>query len=226
MALLGALLIRRAAGEPERIGRIVEVEAYGGPEDRASHARAGRTMRTATMFGPPGHAYVYLVYGMHDCLNVVTGPDGDASAVLIRAVEPIVGIEAMRASSVVRALARRARRKTNAPGRGVPGPHHSGVGRIPDHALASGPGRLCAAFEIDRAFSGLDLCAAEGELGLLGGTPPDPASIRRTARVGVGYASPPWDQIAWRFLLADSASVSGPSVSGPPLSGARLPETA
>lgn len=162
------------------------------------------------MFGPPGHAYVYLVYGMHDCLNVVTGPEGEASAVLIRAVEPMVGIEAMRASSVDRAFERRSRRTTDPAARRAPGPHQAEVGRVPDHALASGPGRLCAAFEIDRTFTGLDLCASEGALGLLQGTPPDPASVRRTARIGVGYAAPPWDQIAWRLALADSPSVSGP----------------
>ena len=209
-ALLGALLIRRAAGTPDRVGRIVEVEAYGGPEDRASHARAGCTPRTAPMFGPPGHAYVYLVYGMHDCLNVVTGLDGEASAVLVRAVEPMAGIEAMRASSAVRALERRAHRRTEQPRRQALAPDQAGVGRLADHALACGPGRLCAAFEIDRTFGGRDLCAAGGALGLLRGTPPDPASIRRTSRVGVGYALAPWDQITWRLALADSPSVSGP----------------
>lgn len=162
------------------------------------------------MFGPPGHAYVYLVYGMHDCLNVVTGPEGEASAVLIRAVEPMVGIEAMRASSVDRAFERRSRRKTDTSDARRLRSGQRGIDRLPDHALASGPGRLCAAFEIDRTFTGLDLCASKGALGLLQGTPPDPASVRRTARIGVGYAAPPWDQIAWRLALADSPSVSGP----------------
>ena len=211
--MLGALLVCRVEGAPERVGRIVEVEAYGGPEDRASHARAGRTTRTAPMFGPPGHAYVYLVYGMHDCLNVVTGPDGEASAVLIRAVEPMAGIEAMRASLAARASERRSRRSPGDARRRATGPDRPDVDHIPDHALASGPGRLCAALEIDRSFTGLDLCAAGGRLGLVPGTPPDPASIRRTPRVGVGYASPPWDQIAWRLALIDSPSVSGPRLT-------------
>lgn len=86
--LLGTLVVRED-GSGVRVGRIVEVEAYDGPEDRASHARVGPTARTAPMFGEPGHAYVYLVYGMHHCLNVVAHPAGRASAVLIRAVEPL-----------------------------------------------------------------------------------------------------------------------------------------
>jgi DNA-3-methyladenine glycosylase len=88
--LLGACIVREDAGG-WRMGRITEVEAYDGPHDRASHARAGRTPRTAPMFGAPGHAYVYLVYGVHHCLNVVAHEAGAASAVLIRALEPVDG---------------------------------------------------------------------------------------------------------------------------------------
>jgi DNA-3-methyladenine glycosylase len=88
--LLGTRIVREHAGE-RRIGRIVEVEAYAGPRDLASHARVGRTPRTAPMFGAAGHAYVYLVYGVHHCLNVVAHEAGEASAVLIRALEPIDG---------------------------------------------------------------------------------------------------------------------------------------
>ncbi len=133
-ALLGALLVRDD-GSGRRVARIVETEAYDGPRDRASHARAGRTARTAVMFGPPGHAYVYLVYGMHHCLNVVCGPDGEASAVLIRAVEPDLGVELMRA------------------GRGDrPGP---------DARLGAGPARLCQALAIDRRLDGIDLLTDE-----------------------------------------------------------------
>jgi len=89
--LLGCMLVHRTGGR-ERRGRIVEVEAYIGPRDRACHARAGRTARTEPMFGSAGHAYVYLVYGMHHCLNVVTEDAGFPAAVLLRALEPLLGI--------------------------------------------------------------------------------------------------------------------------------------
>jgi DNA-3-methyladenine glycosylase len=89
--LLGKQLIHRTA-DKLMVGRIVEVEAYLGPHDRAAHSYKGRTARTEVMFGPAGHAYVYLIYGIHNCMNVVTGPVGQASAVLLRAIEPVSGI--------------------------------------------------------------------------------------------------------------------------------------
>jgi len=91
-ALLGKHLVHESEGV-ERIGRIVEVEAYLGPHDLAAHSARGLTERTKTMFGPPGHAYVYLIYGMYYCMNVVTQPEGVASAVLLRALEPVRNVE-------------------------------------------------------------------------------------------------------------------------------------
>jgi DNA-3-methyladenine glycosylase len=90
--LLGKCLVHNSQGV-ERIGQIVEVEAYLGPHDLAAHSSKGLTARTKTMFGPPGHAYVYLIYGMYDCMNIVTEPEGHASAVLLRALQPVKNLD-------------------------------------------------------------------------------------------------------------------------------------
>jgi DNA-3-methyladenine glycosylase len=136
--------------------RIVEVEAYAGAEDAGSHGYRGPTPRTTTMFGPPGHLYVYFSYGMHWCANVVTGDDGMSSAVLLRAGAPLLGIEAIRAR---RPAARR------------------------DRDLCSGPARLTQALGIHRDFDGVDLVGGAVRL-LDDGTAP-PAAPGTSARVGL-----------------------------------------
>lgn len=127
--LLGKHLVHRLDGV-ERVGRIVETEAYLGPHDLAAHSAKGLTPRTRVMFGPPGHAYVYFVYGMHWCMNVVTQEADLAEAVLLRGAEPVYGVESMRKR---RPAAKR------------------------DHDLMNGPGKLCAALGIDRALDGVSL---------------------------------------------------------------------
>jgi DNA-3-methyladenine glycosylase len=205
-ALLGVIVVRDD-GAGCRAGRIVETEAYGGPEDRASHARAGRTSRTSIMFGPAGRAYIYLVYGMHHCLNVVCGPDGEAAAVLIRAVQPIEGIERMRLArgQAIAGGARAGGAATGGTGRGAPGG---------DARLAAGPARLCQALGIDRSLDGLDLLT-DDRLRLM-----DPAGgearlgpheqVVAGPRVGVAYAGAEWGMRPWRFGIAGHASLSRP----------------
>ncbi len=125
--LLGKRLVRVAEGE-RLSGLITETEAYIGEEDAACHASKGRTPRTEVMYGSPGHAYVYFIYGMYHCLNVVTEREGYPAAVLIRALRPQEGLEAMRRNR----------------------------GGLPQ--LANGPGRLCQALAIDGSLNGVDLC--------------------------------------------------------------------
>jgi DNA-3-methyladenine glycosylase len=161
--LLGRILVRKVGDGTLLTARIVEAEAYQ-EDDPASHSFRGRTNRTEVMFGPPGHAYVYFTYGMHHCMNVVTGSTGEGSAVLLRAAEPLEGLEEM---------ARR--RGTNDP-----------------RALCSGPGRLCQALGIDRAENGLDLVRGR-LLWLLEGAPVAPSTISVGPRVGITSGTErPW----------------------------------
>ncbi len=200
-ALLGARLVCEAddASATRRVGRIVEVEAYIGEEDRASHARMGPTARNGVMFGPPGVAYVYLVYGMHHCLNVVTEPAGRPAAVLIRAVEPLEGTDAMRAARDA------ASARSREPAR--PGPARRPVA---DARLCAGPGLVAAAFSIDRSHSGLDLCDPASPLRLeaapAGERAPD---VEATRRIGIAYAGEPWVSVPWRLIVPRHPSLSG-----------------
>ena len=194
----------------QRVARIVEVEAYGGPDDRASHARFGSTRRNRVMAGPAGVAYVYLVYGMYDCLNVVTGGEGAPSAVLIRAVEPLAGIEAMRRSRLAVEGRRRAARTPE--GLAVA---EARIAATRIDRLASGPGLVAAAFGIDTGWTGRDLCDPASPLRLERDASDtddtvDDASVEVTPRIGIAYAGPDWASRPWRFAIAGHPSVSGP----------------
>ena len=164
--LLNKVLVRSGgAGRPARAGRIVEVEAYRGGADPASHAYRGRTARNATMFGPPGRMYVYFTYGMHFCANVVCMPDGVAEAVLLRALAPLRGLDEMRAC------------------RRVAGDHH----------LASGPAKLCQAMGISREQDGVDLVSGAGGLRIVDDGVAPPVRPGVSARVGIRVAvDQPW----------------------------------
>jgi DNA-3-methyladenine glycosylase len=185
-----------------RIGRIVELEAYIGQEDRASHARFGPTERNRVMWGRPGTAYVYLVYGMYDCLNVVTEPEGRPAALLVRAVEPIDGVEAMRRARIEAGRRRRRRADTAA--------EAGRIDALPPHRLARGPGLVAAAFGLDRSHTGADLLDPGSPIRLeapaSGDRPPEPAW---TPRIGIDYAGEGWTDRPWRLVDASSPAVSG-----------------
>lgn len=206
-ALLGWRLVRDD-GTGRRVGRIVELEAYIGEDDRASHARFGRTARNAIMYGPPGRAYVYLVYGMHDCLNIVSEPSGSPAALLVRAVEPLEGEDLMRAARERRTRDRRRPAPAAAPERGA---------GMPDARLAAGPGLVCAAFDLDRTLTGHDLLDPDAPLRL----EPPPAGeadpeVVAGPRIGIAYAGEPWTEMPWRLAIAGNPSVSRPPVGSRP----------
>jgi DNA-3-methyladenine glycosylase len=160
--LIGRFMVRPVPGD-RLVGRIVECEAYQ-EGDPASHSFRGPTPRTEVMFGPPGHLYVYFTYGMHFCMNVVTGEEGEGSAVLLRAVEPLEGIDWMRA--------------------------RRGVTDV--RLLCAGPGRLTQAFGIDRAHNGLDLVAGD-VLFVAAGAPDRDRAVGVSPRVGLTVAADrPW----------------------------------
>jgi DNA-3-methyladenine glycosylase len=165
--VVAPLLLNKLLVHGDCVGRIVEVEAYR-EDDPASHTFNGRTDRNAVMFGPAGHLYVYFTYGMHHCSNVVTGPTGSGAAVLLRAVEPLAGIELMRQRRQGRS------------------------------ALADGPAKLCQAFAIGSEHNGVDVCRGEGPGLFDDGTPPpdDPVvgprvGISRATNVPWRWRVPP-----------------------------------
>jgi DNA-3-methyladenine glycosylase len=171
-ALLGQLLVRDGVTL-----RITEVEAYGGPEDSASHARHGRTARNAPMWGPSGRAYLYQCYGVHWMLNVVTGPAGNACAVLIRGAEVVAGLETV--------LQRRRTLKVSP-------------------MLCAGPGKVAQALDLDKNLDGHDLLSPGG-LELRPGVPP--GNILAGRRLGIDFATPEDQARAWRFADGSSAAV-------------------
>jgi len=171
-SLLGQLLV---GGDV--ILRITEVEAYGGPEDSASHARHGRTARNSVMWGPSGRAYLYFCYGMHWMLNVVAGPAGEPSAVLIRAAEVVAGMETV------------LQRRNAAAG---------------SNSICAGPGKVAQALNLDRSFDGHDLLAPGG-LELRDGD--SPGHVLAGPRLGIGFASKEDQSRAWRFADGNSKAV-------------------
>jgi DNA-3-methyladenine glycosylase len=189
-ALLGKLVVRKA---PRGIlaGRIVETEAYLGENDDAAHAVAGKTARNFVLFGPPGFAYVYFIYGNYYCLNVSCLPNGVAGGVLFRALEPIAGIEEM------------------AEARGIEVDALDDVERTSVlRKIASGPGRLCEAFGVTRERdNGKNLASARSDLRLMD----DGYRVRRVAvtpRIGITKSAA--DLL--RYVIADSPFVSGPKL--------------
>ena len=176
--LLGCLLIHRTL-DGVAGGMIVETEAYIGAIDKACHAYRNRSERTEIMYHDGGYAYVYLIYGMHHCFNAVTGPEGEGNAVLIRALEPVIGLDLMQQ-----------RRNTK-------NVRH----------LCSGPGKVCQALGITKNEYGLDLCAADSPLRLIRYRYIPDAQIVATPRINVAYAeeAAAWP---WRFYVKDNLYVS------------------
>lgn len=176
--LLGKLLVVPARNGKRVAGRIVEAEAYRGPQDRAAHSYGGRrTKRTEPMYGIGGTAYVFFVYGMYNQFNVVTNVVDAPHAVLIRAVEPVEGIDVMR------------KRRANQAG----------------HNLSNGPGKLCIAMAIDRGLDGADLLGKQVWLEDANGIPR--SKIMSGPRIGIDYAEE-WKDKPWRFWIKGNPFVS------------------
>lgn len=170
--LLGKKLVRRE-GKNGVSGLIIETEAYRGEEDLACHCRAGKTPRTEIMYGPAGRAYVYLIYGMYWLLNIVTEGDGSPGAVLIRAIEPLEGVEII------------ADRR----------------GGQPRRNWTNGPGKLSRALNIQGDLNGTNICSPKGLLYITEGEHIHPEIIETGPRVGLESVPEPWRSKAWRFMV-------------------------
>ena len=181
--LLGKVIVRKQ-GRRLLAGRIVEVEAYLGADDAAAHAAAGRTQRNLVLFGPPGHAYVYFIYGAHYCLNISCMPPGEAGCVLIRALEPLAGIQEMAVARHMQELALGSERNLR--------------------KLASGPGKLCEALGITRERdNGKDLLSPRSDLQAVD----DGYRVERvqvTPRIGITKSA----DMPLRYVIAGSEFVS------------------
>ena len=179
--LLGKLLVRQINGQKIKL-KIVETEAYIGPEDKACHAYQNkRTDRTETMFWAGGCAYVYLIYGLHYCLNIVTNQSEKPEAVLIRAGEPVNGWERIRQNRAI---------KSNQP-----------------EDLTNGPGKLCQALEINKEFDGADLTTKD-ELYIINSEEQFEFTVKKDSRINIDYAGEYADK-PWRFYIADNSFTSG-----------------
>jgi DNA-3-methyladenine glycosylase (3mg) len=182
--LLGKVLVHET--ESRKIAaRIVETEAYMGVTDKAAHSYGGRrTARVEVMYGGPGYSYVFFIYGMYNCFNIVTQEEGNPQAVLIRALEPVAGFDTMAESRF--------------------GKSYDELTASQKKGLTNGPGKLCRALLIDRSLNGLDLCGSELYLEEGDSASPD---IIETKRVGIDYAEEAKDYL-WRFYIKDNPYVS------------------
>ena len=182
--LLGKVLVHKTGGQELR-AIIVETEAYGGIPDKAAHSYGGKkTLRTKIMFGDPGFSYVYLIYGIYNCFNIVVAKEGDPQAVLIRALEPLEGLETMAINRYNKGYKELSQKQI--------------------YGLTNGPGKLCMAMNIDRSWNGEDL--SQDTLYLEAGKEEE-QKIVRAKRIGIDYAQEAKDYL-WRFYLRDNPFVS------------------
>ncbi len=176
--LIGKRLVRQE-GERRIAGMIVETEAYRGEEDLACHCRAGKTPRTKIMYGPPGRAYVYFVYGMHWLLNFVTEKEGYPGAVLIRGIQPEEGLDLIN-------------KRRN--------------GR-PQKQWTDGPAKLCQAFGINGEINGIDTCSEDAIVFIEENMDIPTRLVQKTPRIGLDSVPEPWRSKPWRFIVTDLNSI-------------------